>query len=243
MKVKSYIFYQVVLLLFALYACNSNQSGTTLAPTIESHENQEEETLPGDGHFDLQNFQRLVESYEDPTRGEWQNPDLIIETLGLTKDQTVADIGAGTGYFTFRIAEKGATVIAIDIDDRFLSYIEDRKEELSYVIDEERVITRLSIENDPLLRPKEVNTALLVNTYHFINDRISYLRKVWAGLKPDGKIVIVDYKKGPTPSGPASEMRIPGDVVVSELKNAGFKNIVSDLNSLEYQYIITARKP
>ena len=118
-------------------------------------------------YFDLGNFQELVEKYEAPERSEWQEPDFIIDKLQPVKNLVVADIGAGTGYFTFRLAEEGAKVIAIDIDDRFLDYIETRKTELLESVNPSQISTRLSSENDPFLRENEVDVALLVNTYHF----------------------------------------------------------------------------
>lgn len=190
--------------------------------------------------FDIGNFQSLVETYEDPERSEWQNPSLIIDKLGDVKGKVIADIGAGTGYFTFRLAEQGAHVIAIDIEERFLNYIEDRKPELQHIIPDDRIETRLSQENDPLLVKDEANVAMLVNTYHFLSDRVNYLRKIKQGLKSNGRIVIVDYKLGQMPVGPPENMKVTSQQVVKELKEAGFKSIELDKSSLEFQYIISA---
>ncbi|UII33469.1 class I SAM-dependent methyltransferase [Fulvivirga ulvae] len=195
-----------------------------------------------DSSFDISNFQNLVEVYEDPERSEWQNPALIIDKLGDVKGKVIADIGAGTGYFTFRLAEQGARVIAIDIDERFLNYIEDRKPELQHIIPDERVETRLSRENDPLLLKEETHMAILVNTYHFLSDRVDYLKKIKQGLKKNGRIVIVDYKLGQMPVGPQESMKVTSPQVIKELTEAGFSSIETDKNSLEFQYIISAQK-
>ena len=192
--------------------------------------------------FDVQNFQNLVETYEDPERSEWQNPELVVQKLGDLQDKVVADIGAGTGYFTFRMAEKGAQIIAIDIDERFLSYIEERKTELQHIIPEDRVETRLSLENDPLLKKGEVDAALLVNTYHFLGNRVEYLKKIKNGLKQGGKLIIVDYKAGQMPVGPPEEVKISPDEATDELLQAGFENIDVDESGLQFQYIISAQK-
>ncbi len=72
-------------------------------------------------------FQQLVAHFEDPARAQWQKPDEVIASLGSLEGKTVADIGAGSGYFTFPLAKKAAKVIAIDIDQRFLDYIEQKK--------------------------------------------------------------------------------------------------------------------
>lgn len=192
--------------------------------------------------FDLNEFQGLVEAYEDPERSDWQNPELVLEKLGDLQGKVVADIGAGTGYFTFRMAEKGATVIAIDIDERFLGYIDERKAELQHIIPEDRVHTRASLEDDPLLASEEADAALLVNTYHFLDDRVTYLQKVRAGLKPGGRMVIVDYKTGEMPVGPPEPLKIAPETVVEELRSAGFGQVEIDQSGLQFQYIISANK-
>jgi len=193
-------------------------------------------------YFDLSNFQKLVEKYEDPERAEWQNPELVIDQLGKLEGKTIADIGAGSGYFTFRLAEKGATVIAIDIDDRFLEHIETRKIELNSAISPSKITTRLSKEDDPLLKKDEVDLALIVNTYHFIENRTAYLEKVSAGLKPNGTIVIVDYEATETPVGPPESYKVSSEKVVEEMQKAGLNILEVDTKSLNYQYIIKANK-
>ncbi|MEL7001371.1 MAG: methyltransferase [Bacteroidota bacterium] len=190
----------------------------------------------------LDNFQNLVKDYENPERNEWQHPELILRTLEPLDNKVIADIGAGTGYFTFRIAREGAEVIAIDIDQQFLDYIDDRKLELSDVIDYDMVRTVLSKEDDPLLVEESVDGVLLVNTYHFINNRVDYMKKVKAGLRDSGKVVIVDYKRGDLPLGPDDEFKVSAEKVSEELKKAGFINLELDIKSLEYQYLITGTK-
>lgn len=216
--------------------------------TKESHDSQSEElsveaeeAKGAEESFDLHDFKKLVESYEDPARGEWQNPNFVLKSLGDIKNKTIADIGAGTGYFTFRLAAKGANVIAIDIDEHFLDYIENRKGELKSQLSD-LIELRLSLENDPLLKREEADIALLVNTYHFIEDRGSYLEKVKSGLKVNGKIVIVDYKLDETISGPDDEFKVEADKVIEELVNAGFQNISVNSKDLKYQYLISADK-
>src|SRR5579864_911511 len=74
-----------------------------------------------------EDFGKLVARFEDPVRAQWQKPEKVIASLGTLDGKTVADIGAGTGYFAFPIAKEAAKVIAIDIDQRFLDYIEHKK--------------------------------------------------------------------------------------------------------------------
>lgn len=216
---------------------NSETNSTELVDSALTSDKNKEDTT-----FDIGNFQSLVDTYEDPDRSEWQNPELVVDKLGNLKGKVIADIGAGTGYFTFRLAEQGAQVIAIDIEERFLTYIEDRKPELQHIIPDQRIETRLSLADDPLLSKEEVDAAILVNTYHFLSDRVNYLLKIKEGLKKTGQIIIVDYKEGQMPVGPTEELKVSLKQVISELKKAGFEAITTDKTSLEFQYMVSARK-
>ena len=199
---------------------------------------KEAEILTDSSYQNVEDFDRLVEEYESPNREDWQNPDLVIGKFGQLKGRTVADIGAGTGYFSFRLAQKAAKVIAVDIDQRFLNYIEERKLALGNNDQVSRVVTRLAKEDDPLLGEGEVDIALLVNTYYFLIQREQYLAKVKKGLSPQGKVIIVDYKPGSAPVGPTEEVKVSPETAKAELLASGFTEILVDTLSLEFQYII-----
>ena len=175
----------------------------------------------------------------DTQRGVWQNPDLVILKLGDLSGKVVADIGSGTGYFTFPISRRAKKVLAIDIEQRYLDYIEDRK--LEFPIEQAEVIeTRLTVEDEPNLHKNEVDAVLLVNVFYYLKDRASYMKIVNNALKDEGILVLVDFKTGNLPVGP-SENKVPADEVVEVLEISGFENIIVDLESLQYQYIITAK--
>lgn len=199
------------------------------------------DALIDSSYFYVEDFDRLVEQYESPNREDWQNPDLVISKFGDLEGKTVADIGAGTGYFSFRLAEKARKVIAIDIDPRFLKYIEERKQASGNNGNVAKVITRLAEEHNPLLQKGEVDVALLVNTYYFLTERAQYMSKVAEGLTAQGKVIIVDYKSGNAPVGPPEEVKVPPGEVISELQASGFTDISVDTLSLEFQYIIVGQ--
>ena len=203
-----------------------------------SDNSKEAEIFTDSSYQNVEDFDRLVEEYESPNREDWQNPDLVIGKFGLLEGRTVADIGAGTGYFSFRLAQKAAKVIAVDIDQRFLNYIEERKLALGNKEHVSKIVTRLAKEDDPLLGEGEVDIALLVNTYYFLVQREQYLAKVEKGLSPKGKIIIVDYKSGSAPVGPTEEVKVSPATVNAELLASGFTDILVDTLSLEFQYII-----
>lgn len=185
-------------------------------------------------------IQEKVDTYEDPERKEWQNPSLVIDRLEPLQGKTVADIGAGTGYFSFRMADRGAHVLAIDIDPQLLEYIEERESENLSPESRGNVTTRLASPDDPGLKPDEADVVLLVNTYTYLDDRVDYMKTVKKGLREKGRIFIVDYKTPDNPTGTPKEMIIPPEQVSDELKQAGFETVDIDSGSLPYQYIITA---
>lgn len=190
-----------------------------------------------------ESFDLKVRKYEDPKRQTWQDPKLVIEALGDLNDKIIADIGSGTGYFTFQMAVPAQKVIAIDIEQRFLNYIEDRKTEMYDRALAKKIETRLTTAEDASLNENEVDVVLMVNTIGYINNRANYLRAIITGLRDNGRIVIVDYKLGTMPVGPEENLKVSVAEVVRALREAGFQIDKQDSKSLQYQYLIKASKP
>lgn len=205
-----------------------------------SFENKEESETKED--YLNKDIGLLLKTYEDPTRELWQNPDLVVEKLGNLNGRVVADIGVGTGYFTFKMANSAEKVIAIDVENKFLEYIEERKFELRGAPTVRKIETRLCEPNDPLLHPEEADLALIVDTYHFLENRVDYMKIVHRGLKEHGFVMLVDYKGGQMPVGPPEQIKVNLETVLKELKDAGFSVQEVDTTSLQFQYIIKAIK-
>jgi len=181
----------------------------------------------------------LIKRFESPERDAYQQPEKVLAYIGDISDKTILDIGAGSGYFSIRLAKKGAHVIAGDVDDEFLNYIKKcvKKEQLDSLVE----VRKLPYDS-PALKDKEVEIALIVNTYHHIEDRSIYFAKVLKGLKQDGELIVIDFFKKELPIGPSSDHKISKEVVVNELKKAGFQNFVINTDLLEMQFIIRARE-
>lgn len=186
-------------------------------------------------------FESDVEVYESPDRVIWQKPDLVIEQLGQVDGKVIADLGAGTGYFSRRIAFKGATVIAIDIDPEAIQWMEAQKAKFPAEI-RDRLIIRQADKNDSHLKPNEVDMVLMVNTYSYITDRVPYFKRLKEDIRRGGYMVIIDFKKIETPFGPPIAERIDASDVEKELRDAGYEILKVDEESLEYQYIIKAQR-
>lgn len=231
MKVRSAILLMTVMLLVFGPGCkwgpkNSHDAEDTTAPTDTSQKSDE--------------FQSEAELYESADRVIWQKPDLVIQQLGNVEGKVVADLGAGTGYFSRRIAYKGARVIAIDIDPKAIQWMEEQKARFPIEL-QDRLIIRLAEPNDPKLKSNEVDMVLLVNTYSYIQDRVNYFTRLNKAFRAGGIILIIDFKKKQTPFGPPVEERVDVTEVQKELKEAGYVVQKVDEESLDYQYIIKAR--
>lgn len=181
----------------------------------------------------------LVQMDETNDRDNWQAPDRVIDQLGTLTNKTVADIGAGTGYFTFRLLQKAEKVIAVEIDERFINYLDNRVSKWPDSL-AQRLETRLADPQNPHLQAAEVDVVLVVNTYIYMSDRISYFQNLKQSIRPGGHIVVVDFKKKPMKVGPPQELRMAPHQIEAELLSAGYTNIRVDNTTLDYQYMIRA---
>ena len=167
-------------------------------------------------HFDPK---ESAKSFDDPSRDTWQLPDRVIAALGLKRGQIVADIGAGTGYFSVRLAKSDAApkVYAVDIEPQMVSYLRERaaKEGLNNV-------TAIQAAPDQPNLPEPVDLVLIVDTYHHIGDREVYFRKLAKSIKPGGRVAIIDFKPD-SPEGPPKEFRFALEKFKSEMGKAGYK--------------------
>ncbi len=188
------------------------------------------------------NFDTLVQTYEPKDRDIWQKPNVIFELLGDMSQKTIADVGAGTGYFSVRLAPKAKKVLALEIDPRFVKYIDSIKVHELNAQEAERLKTRLVGKNDPKLKEGEVDNVLIVNTFGYIKDKVSYLERLKKGMKNKGRIIIVDYRKENSSKKGFANYLVTFEEVEKMLKEAGFTRLLTDNYSLDYQYIIMAQK-
>ena len=159
------------------------------------------------------------------------------------ENKTVADIGAGSGFFARRLAQHAKKVIAIDIDERFIHYMDSVKLIELKPEYQKRFETRLVTPTDSKLQPGEADIVLIVNTYIYFKNRLGYLQHLWDVLPEGGQIIIVDFKKKRIPIKiPKQRNRLELYKVEYELAQVGFNLTGSDDCSLEYQYIVTAEK-
>ena len=230
-----------IMILLLCLGCQNNQRGRDTAQekgvSHEHHEDKQNRHGEANEHMHRSSVKDLIERFESPERDEYQQPEKVVEFLGDLHGQTIMDIGAGSGYFSVRLAEKGANVIAADVDDEFQEFLKKRIKENQL----ENIETRKIPYDSPDLKESEVDMVLMVNTYHHIENRAAYFAKVRKGTKPEGKLVVVDFFKSDIPIGPPMDHKLAMDVVITELKEAGYTSFDINVELLPYQYIIIAK--
>ncbi|MEM9302674.1 MAG: class I SAM-dependent methyltransferase [Pseudomonadota bacterium] len=129
---------------------------------------------------------------ERPEREREERTDLVVENMDLAPDATVADIGAGTGYFSLRIAEAvpDGKVIAVDIQPEMLAMVETRAAAEGF----RNVHSRRGEIDDPRLEPASVDAALIVDAYHEFSHPVEMLAGIYTGLKPGGRLYLLEYR-------------------------------------------------
>ena len=160
---------------------------------------------------------------ERDERDDFQKPDQVIAALAFRAGERVAEIGAGSGYFTFRVARAvspGGTVLALDATPEMLDYLARRMTSEGA----ENVTWRCVPRDDPELKAESVDTVLLIDTLHYIQDRRAYAEHLRAALRPGGRLAVIDYRPKPwaeRPWGPPPEQQLPRDVIDRDFAAAG----------------------
>lgn len=174
---------------------------------------------------------------EPPDREAWQKPDQVMDALRVAEGTTVADLGAGGGWFTMRLARRVGRfgrVYAVDVQRLMIEAIERRVEREGL----NNVTAILGEYDNPKLPPDaRTDAVLIVDAFHEMEDPVRLLTNVARTLKPHGRIGIIDYREGDGGPGPDAAERVPPSVVISQASAAGLR-LIEQQNFLPYQYFL-----
>ncbi len=175
--------------------------------------------------------------FDDPARDAWQQPDAVLRALALAPDARVADLGAGTGYFAVRLAAAvpQGRVWALDVEPTLVRHMVARAAQQHLG----NLFAVLCTPDDAML-PEPVDAVLVVDTFHHLEDRPGYFRRLASSLRPGGRVVIVDFTRE-SPEGPPVAMRLAPDAVDAEMTTAGFVREGAVL-PLPRQYVLVYRE-
>ncbi len=176
-----------------------------------------------------------IRLFEAPDRAQWQKPEAVIKALNLKNGQHIADIGAGSGYFTRRfaraVAPKGEA-IGYDVDPGMVTFM--KEDALKNSIDNYRA--SLISPDRPQLNKASFDMIFICNTYHHMQNRVGYLKLLKPALKKNGRMVIVDYRKA-SKGGPPAAFKLEEGRVIEEFKQAGLR-LMEKHDFLPNQYIL-----
>lgn len=177
-----------------------------------------------------------ISMLEDPQRDAYQKPHEVLTALGIKQGEMIADIGAGSGYFTFRLAHhagENGKVYAVDVNPDMILHLNRRIRELKA----RNVVSILAAADDPLLPAHSVDRFFFCDSWHHIRAQTKYLSLVRKMLKPGGEVIMIDFHKRKQPVGPPLPMRIAREDLLQQMESHGFR-LKQEHTFLPYQYFL-----
>lgn len=176
-----------------------------------------------------------IKALEDPKRDAYQRPHEVMDALAVKEGEVIADIGAGSGYFTMRLARHvgpAGRVYAVDVSPDMVRHLHRRVRDAGLL----NVEPILSLPDDPLL-PQPVDRFLVVDVWHHVENQAGYLSLMKKLLKPGGQVVMIDFHKRDLPVGPPAGMKIAREDLLKQMQGAGFR-VAAEHTFLPYQYFL-----
>lgn len=195
-----------------------------------------EERDDATSHQSFEDIPHWKSVFDDPERDTWQQAEKVVQALGLRHGMVVADLGAGTGYFSRHLAMAvgvRGSVLAVDTEPNMVAQLRARAEKEQTT----NVIPILASADNPRLPTGGVDVVLVVDTYHHIDDRVTYFRALRQALRRGGRVVVVDWQHRELPVGPPLDHKLPRRRVIREMDAAGYA-VVAEPAFLDYQYFI-----
>lgn len=193
----------------------------------------------GHQHERMPNVMEYLDRLDRPERDRDQKPSEVIEALGVKPGMSVADLGAGSGYFTRRFVEAvtdTGKVYAIDVEPEALKYVEESLVHMHRPYQAEFILAR---PDNPKIPFESVDLIFVCNTYHHLEDRPVYFRNSKSALRPGGRIAIVDFYHDDRSGelGFPKRHLVPRDRVVQEMTEAGY-TLLREHGFLPKQYFL-----
>jgi ubiquinone/menaquinone biosynthesis C-methylase UbiE len=161
-------------------------------------------------------------AYEGFGRDDWQQPERVVAALGLEAGDHVADLGAGGGYFTFRLARAvgpGGRVYAVDVDEGMLEHIRERAQAEGFA----NVEPVLAVADDSGLPPASTDLVFVSNTWHHLPEPRTYFARLAERLRPGGRVAVVELREGGFPPG----HHTAPEAIRADLEAAGYHRVAA----------------
>lgn len=226
-----------------LAACGAEATPPPAAPAPAHDHHHGDHAQGGHEHGPLvhrfEDAARWAKEFDDPARDAWQRPADVIAAMRITEGQTVADLGAGTGYFLPHLARAvgpRGKVLGLDIEPDMVRYMRERIAREGLVGVEAKVVPL----DDPALPAGSVDRVLIVDTWHHIDGRTAYAARLRGALAPGGAVFVVDFTRE-AKHGPPAQHRLSPEQVVADLTAGGLTASVIE-EPLPDQYIVVGRR-
>lgn len=236
----------IVLLTSTLNCSSSENTSQAIQPKLTTHRHHMADKSPFKGHgkhgampHRFEDAEEWAKKFDDPKRDQWQLPDEVIKTLAIGPNMTVVDLGAGTGYFLPYLSKALAgtgQVIGADVETSMVQYMDKRIKESKLSNAKSQHVP----PNDPKLKENTVDRVLVVDTWHHIQNRESYVAKLHKGLKKGAFVAIVDFNQK-SPIGPPKQHRLTAEQVKEDFPPS-FWQVKEVTTALPYQFVVIATK-
>lgn len=191
-------------------------------------------------HEEMQRLHRdpaaYIKALEDPKRDAYQKPHEVLQALELKAGETIADIGAGSGYFALRFSQHvgdQGRVYAVDIEPNMVRHMNRRIRDAGL----QNVTTILADPDDPLLAERSIGLFFFCDVWHHVENQTKYLDLIKKMLKPGGQVVMIDFHKKDLPVGPPLKMKIAREELLKQMEQNGFR-LAKEHTFLPYQYFL-----
>lgn len=184
---------------------------------------------------------KFATRFDDSERDRWQQPEKVLDHLLLRPGESVADIGASSGYFSLPLARRvGASgkVYAVDLDRSTLDRIVERGKGAGLA----NIVPVLARSDDPRLSPGSLDLVFVCNVYADLGNRPHYLGLLRTVLRKGGRLAVIAYRAEETPVGPPLHARLTRETIIDELLRAGFR-FEAEYHFLPYQYFVVFVAP
>jgi ubiquinone/menaquinone biosynthesis C-methylase UbiE len=173
---------------------------------------------------------------DDPKRDAYQKPHEVLTALAIHPGEVIADIGAGSGYFAFRLAHHvgdNGKIYAVDVSPDMILHLNRRIRDLKAM----NVVSILADPDDPLLAEASIDRFFFSDSWHHIENQTKYLSLIKKMLKSGGEVVMIDFHKKELPVGPPTQMKIAREDLIKQMENHGFR-VTKEHTFLPYQYFL-----
>ena len=199
---------------------HSSHGANPTASTPDAKKRPVAAELPNRDKHGNADVAKYIDGLQRPERVADLRVDVVLEKLSLPSDAVVGDLGCGPGIFATAFARQcnEGVVYASDVEPRQLDVVREKIRATNL----RNIVPVLASEDDPHFPPATLDIVFVADTYHHLENRVDYMRRLGAALKPGGRLVVLEYKPGQLPVGPPASHKPAAGVMARELTEAGW---------------------